>query len=185
APQVEGQTAALVKLACQDSVDAVYASPGNLQPLNQNRRGDVVRCASGERLSADAVRSSLSEGGFANVSVQNAVQVYRISYRTQRAVRGADVSSALVVVPERNNNQDQDQGDDDDPGDDDDQGDQERGNQDRGRRGPVIVYGHGTVPYRQDCAYSRANPATAEFLGAPDLELRTVLALAAQGFPVI
>lgn len=50
---------------------------------------------------------------------------------------------------------------------------------------PLIVYGHGTVPYGPSCAYSRSNPLTAQVFGAPDLELRSVLALAAQGWPVI
>jgi pimeloyl-ACP methyl ester carboxylesterase len=185
---VEANAAALVKLACEDSVDSVYRQPGDLEPLNENRLGDIVRCAPGERLNVEALQRSLSEGGFRNVAVQNEVQVYRISYRTQRAVRGADVSSALVVVPVQDTNQGP--GNDDRDRGDYDQGDNRRrtpvyDDEDKGQRGPLVVYGHGTVPYRQDCAYSRANPATAAFLDAPDLELRMVLALAAQGFPVI
>ena len=44
---------ALVKLACTDSVDSVYKKPGNLPPLDDSRRGDVVRCAQGASISSD------------------------------------------------------------------------------------------------------------------------------------
>jgi pimeloyl-ACP methyl ester carboxylesterase len=174
---------ALVKLACTDSVDSVYKKPGNLPPLDESRRGDVVRCAQGASISSSALQSALSEAEFTGVEVKSGVQLYRISYRTQRAVQGADVASALVAVPLQNtggavkgDSQDLDNAEDRKPQADD---------EDKGKRGPVVVYGHGTVPYRQDCGYSRSDPLTATFLGGPDLELRTFLALAAQGFPVI
>lgn len=169
---------ALVKLACTDSVDSVYEKPGNLPALDDSRRGDVVRCAQGDSISSDALRAALSDAEFEGVEVKSGVQLYRISYRTQRAVQGADVASALVAVPLQYGGgavKDRDGADDDDEDDD----------EDKGKRGPVVVYGHGTVPYRQDCGYSRSDPLTATFLGAPDLELRSFLALAAQGFAVI
>jgi pimeloyl-ACP methyl ester carboxylesterase len=153
--------AALVKLACNDSLDAVYEAPGNLPAFEPNNRGDVVRCAQGASISSDALESALDGADFTNVRVTGGVQLYRISYRTQRAVRGPDVASALVAVPVPSY-EDEDY-----------------------TPGPLIVYGHGTVPYRQDCGYSRRDPLTATFLDQPDLELRTVLALAAQGWPVI
>jgi pimeloyl-ACP methyl ester carboxylesterase len=181
---VEVKSASLVRLDCQDSIDMVYRNPGELHSLD---RGDVLRCAKGETLSADALRDSLAEGAFVDIEVHNDVQVYRISYRTLRATHNADVSSALVVLPLQDGDEAKGDGDYD-------QGDhQGHGGDDRNHRSvynddqlaAVIVYGHGTVPFRQDCGYSRASPATATFLGAPDRELRTVLALAAQGYPVI
>lgn len=171
---------ALVKLACTDSFESVYKKPGNLPPFDPNRRGDVVRCSQGAAISKAQLQSALSEAEFSGVQVHNGIQLYRISYRTQRAVRGPDVSSALVAVPVPSS---QVRVKDDEAEDSDKTlADEE----DKGMKpGPVVVYGHGTVPYRQDCGYSRSDPLTATFLGEPDLELRSVLALAAQGWPVI
>jgi len=172
---VDKKVAALVQHACADSVDSVYANPGSLPALNEGRRGDIVRCATGDAISVEALQASLDEAGFYDVEVKSSVQLYRVMYRTQRAFRGPDVSSALVVVPSETSEyragaQIQALLADEDTGN---------------KRGPLIVYGHGTSPYRQDCGVSRANPLTATFLGEPDRELRTVLALAAQGWPVI
>jgi pimeloyl-ACP methyl ester carboxylesterase len=180
---VDKKVAALVKHACEDDVDSVYQNPGSLSGLDDNRRGDIVRCAKGDAISVESLQKALSEAGFYGVEVKSSVQLYRVMYRTTRAFGGADVSSALVVVP----NETDDEGDYDEAKgvkvaalrakeDDDDQG---------GKRGPLVVYGHGTSPYGQACGVSRADPLTATFLDGPDRELRTLLALAAQGWPVI
>lgn len=179
---VDKKVAALVKHACEDSFDSVYQNPGSLSGLDDNRRGDIVRCAKGDAISVESLQEALAEAGFYDVEVRSSVQLYRVQYRTQRAFRGADVSSALVVVPnETDDDYDEAKGvqvvalrakDDDD---------EDKG----GKRGPLVVYGHGTSPYRQDCGVSRSDPLTSTFLGEPDRELRTVLALAAQGWPVI
>ena len=179
---VDKNVAALVKHACEDSFDSVYENPGSLAGLNDNRRGDIVRCAKGDAISAEALREALAQAGFYDVEVKSPVQLYRIMYRTQRAYRGQDVASALVVVPSGGEGEDSFQaGAQIQALQQVDEADEENGN----KRGPLVVYGHGTSPYRHDCGVSRANPLTATFLGEPDRELRTVLALAAQGWPVI
>jgi pimeloyl-ACP methyl ester carboxylesterase len=178
---------ALIKLACEDSVESVYENPGDLGALDKEGRGDIVRCAQGGNISREALSDALSKAGFSNVEVKSDLRLFRISYRTQRAVRGPDVASALVVIPNGSESQSKH------PEDDglalnahalraDRTGSILVGEE---QRGPLVVYGHGTGPYRQDCGFSRSDPLTATFSGAPDLELRTVLALAAQGWPVI
>lgn len=157
---VDKKVAALLKLPCADTLESVYADPGSREGFGDNRRGEIVRCATGAAISTGELQESLDEAGFHGVQVKTSVRLYRIMYRTQRAGRRPDVSSALVVVPDATSEEDN-------------------------KRGPLIVYGHGTTPYRQDCAVSRADPLTAMYGMDPDRELRTVLALAAQGWPVI
>lgn len=167
-PEVEvgAQTSELLWLTCRDSVDSVYEKPRSLLPLELTPKGEVLRCAQGEAISRSALNTALDEANFPGVDALNGVRIYRISYRTQRPGRIADVSSALVAIP--------------------DQSTSLLGSLLTGiKRPPVIVYAHGTGPYRQDCGYSRSNPLTAMFEGLPDLELRTFLALASQGSPVI
>ena len=207
-PIVDKKLAALVRHPCEDGFEDVYERPDDLAQGDQgdqddqddrddqgdksdksdksdkdkqnlkDRRGEIVRCARGDAISTDALRAALEEAGFVDVDVKSPVQLYRVMYRTRRASSEADVSSALVVVPSakvqsakvqkdgayslRSNSDDEGEG-----------------------VGPMVVYGHGTSPYRQDCGVSRSDPLTATFLGEPDRELRTVLALAAQGWPVI
>ena len=178
--------------ACTDSLESVYGNPTAAARSTSGRKGDIVRCAQGETLSVAAIRSALAGTGIAdpnsaypNVQVRNAVRIYRLSYRTQRAGGRADLSSALVALPQRarilSGTEVEGTG-----GETTEQVETDRvAEADFNRRAPLIVYGHGTVPYGQTCAYSRSSPLTAQVFGAPDLELRTVVALAAQGWPVI
>jgi pimeloyl-ACP methyl ester carboxylesterase len=177
AAQVAATTHPLLNLECEDSFEAVYAAPGELSPLDQNTRGAVVRCAKGDTIDKAALQTRLGEAGFADVEVNSTLRLFRISYRTERATGDADVASALVVVPVA----------DADSGSGAGVGAKSLAlnEDDEGERDALVVYGHGTSPYRQDCAPSRADPMTATFLGEPDRELLTVLALAAQGWPVI
>jgi pimeloyl-ACP methyl ester carboxylesterase len=186
--QVAATVSPLLKIDCTDSIDSVYDSPGEpLSKLDQDTRGQIVRCAQGDTLDKEVLQEKLSEAGFYDVQVKNKLRLFRISYRTERATGLADVASALVVVPLP---------DEDDQGEDDDGYRHKRAeahggskvykdDDDQGRRDALVVYGHGTAPYRQDCGPSRADPLTSTFAGEPDRELRTVLALAVQGWPVI
>jgi pimeloyl-ACP methyl ester carboxylesterase len=199
----------LLRNACTDSFNSVYAKPpNNLPPFDNSRRGDIVRCAKGEEISKNALQNALNEAAFTNVQAKNGLRVLRFSYRTKRAVRGGDVGTALLVLPTSNGNQNYRTADELDVAANDyallggaggpaeasgaaarpyvPSADEEtERNGGNNQKPPVILFAHGTAPYRTDCGYSKSKPLTATFLGYPDLELRMVLALASQGSPVV
>lgn len=169
---------------CTDRFEDIYAQPKNLPAYSQSRRGDIVRCAQDRTIPIEEISTALARRGFVGVTARYAVKLYRITYRTERLARRGDVSSAIVVLPT---------------------GSRRAGVAETaevsfdeetlvgtasvdaasrgagGRRAPLIVFGHGTVPYGNTCAYSRADPA----LDPLDTELGSLLAFATRGFPVI
>jgi len=170
--------------------------------MNNNRRGDIVRCARDRTIGTDEIAASLAHRGFVGVTATNAIQLFRITYRTQRFSGQADVSSALVLLPagRRAASAGADQSaaieaaseaeatiavdglavDSVAPVDSANRG----GNR---RRAPLVVFGHGTVPYGNICAYSCADPASDNIPGMTmgDREYGSLLAFATHGFPVI
>lgn len=164
--------------SCNDSFDAIYMQPRNLPRYDAGRRGDVVRCATGRRIPVDEVASGLTARGFRDIAARNAVQLYRITYRTERLSGRADVSSAIVLLPAAGRPRASVQG-----AETPDTADAETIGPDGIRRTskPLIVFGHGTVPYGPSCAYSRLDPGSDMF----DRELGALVAFATLGYPVI
>jgi pimeloyl-ACP methyl ester carboxylesterase len=179
---------------CSDRFEDVYAQPKNLPRYNPSRRGDIVRCAQDRTIGKDEIASSLARRGFVDVTAQYAVQVLRIMYRTERLANQGDVSSAIVLLPtavgrfngEGDANLSATQSIDSqsaraltpDAVSDDAFA---RGG---GRRAPLVVFGHGTVPYGNKCAYSRNDPTSDPFPPV-DTEQGSLLAFATRGYPVI
>jgi pimeloyl-ACP methyl ester carboxylesterase len=177
-----------LRLACRDSPASVYQAPGGLPPLTNQTKGDIVRCSEGETISANELRAELARSEY-TVAVRNGVRFYRFSYRTQRANGAPDVSTALLILPVKSASHAEHTA----PALETSAGvyRYEMGGETitsqtyNNEPAPLIVFGHGTAPYRQDCAASKRDPMTVTFLEKPDYEARTVLALAAQGWPVI
>lgn len=196
---------------CRDSLEDVYTQP-NLGKGNQGkgRRGDIVRCAQGRVISRNEIASSLANRGFAEVTAKFAVQLLRISYRTERQNGQADVSTAILLLPTlvgRFNVQGADvsatqssdtQGLDTQPTSAPSPDARTASGQNGGaaaedlfaggggKRVPLIVFAHGTVPYGSTCAYSRNDPTNDPFQPfGVDTELGSLLAFATRGYPVI
>lgn len=193
---------------CRDRLQDVYAQPPNFAKA---RRGDVLRCAQGRVISKSEIASSLSKRGFVDVSAQFAVQLLRINYRTERQSGQPDVSSAILLLPTlvgRFNVEGQDvsatQSSDaqslgvqtasaptPDARSSSGNGSAQIATEDAfagsgGRRVPLIVFAHGTVPYGSTCAYSRFDPTEDPFAAVGvDTELGSLLAFATRGYPVI
>jgi pimeloyl-ACP methyl ester carboxylesterase len=189
--------------ACTDSFASIYARPQNLGSASSGNRGTVLKCAPDRTISVSEIQASLDHRGFVGVTALNAVQVYRIQYRTERFNGRADVSSALVVLPSGRRY----------PGTSttsvdsaavsgaavdtaavdaptvqvNDDSAIASGGGGGGRRPPLIVFGHGTVPYGNTCAYSKNDPTADVIPGMDqgDRELGSVLAFATRGFAVI
>jgi pimeloyl-ACP methyl ester carboxylesterase len=188
--------------SCTDSFASIYAKPQNLGSASSNNRGVVLKCAPDRTIPVSEIQASLDHRGFVGITALNAVQVYRIQYRTERFNGKADVSSALVLLPAGRRY----------PGAstattggaavsgaavdtaaadglavqvDDSAVASGRGG--GTRRPPLIVFGHGTVPYGNTCAYSKNDPTADVIPGMDqgDRELGSVLAFATRGFAVI
>ncbi|HMF27231.1 MAG TPA: hypothetical protein VKE42_00580, partial [Candidatus Cybelea sp.] len=187
--------------ACNDSFASIYAKPQNLGAANRNRRGEVLKCAKDRTIPVSEIQASLDHRAFVGVTALNAVQVYRIQYRTERFSGKADVSSALVALPagSRYAGAGADQSAattgaavnnaaaDSSAVQVSDDGAVASGRGGGRRRTPLVVFGHGTVPYGNTCAYSRNDPTADVIPGMDqgDRELGSVLAFATRGFPVI
>lgn len=88
-------------LACGDSADSVYVTPGGLPAMSPARRGDVVRCAAAGTLDEATVRRELdgAGAGASAVAMAGAVTVWNVTYRTLRGDGSAGVTSARVYLP--------------------------------------------------------------------------------------
>jgi pimeloyl-ACP methyl ester carboxylesterase len=172
--QVELQSSALkLRVACNDNFKAVYKRPGGNQG---GALGDIVRCNKGGRVGTSEIAEELDWRGFAGVSPQKAVKLFRISYRTQRLAGQADLGTALVALPAKKDVAASVAAEEDD--------DDEDKNRD-GMRLPLVVFAHGTSPYGTACAPSKLDPLQCSRTGEGDTELLTIMALASQGYPVI
>jgi hypothetical protein len=161
-----------LKRACNDKLEDVYKLPKQLGSYDASKRGDIVRCATGRRVETAEISQLMSRLGFAGVTPQYAAQLLRISYRTERPTGQPDVASALVVLPIKPRLADG----------------REIEVQDefsrRGKRAPLIGFGHGTIPYGNTCAYSRLDPVRGGSI-PDDRELALTIALATRGYPVV
>jgi pimeloyl-ACP methyl ester carboxylesterase len=128
----------------------------------------------------DEITTALASQGFVGADVQNSVRLYRISYRTQRLGQTSDIATALVVLPAGRGGANV-EADDDDA---DIQSTAQNQDKNRNNKKTLVVYTHGTIPYATSCADSRHDPLQQSDLPFVDLELYTVIALAAHGFPV-
>jgi pimeloyl-ACP methyl ester carboxylesterase len=172
---VELQRAPLkLRRECKDNPDDIYKPVGGNQA---GALGDVVRCAKSGRLSTQEITQALADRTFVGIDVQKAVKLFRISYRTQRLAGKADLATALVALPARNDDANR-QGI---PEEDDDDEDKLRS----GNRAPLIVFAHGTAPPANHCASSKLNLLQCSTTDEHDTELVSIAALAAQGYPVI
>jgi len=167
--------ALLMNRACNDSFESIYAQPRNLPRHDASRRGDIVRCSTGRTIAVEEVRAGLARRGFIGVAAQRPVQIYRLTYRTERLQGRGDVSSAILLAPAPRLRATSESGQVET---------EESIETDALRRGggpPLIVFGHGTVPYGQSCGYSRLDPGSDE----SDRELGALVAFATQGYTVI
>ena len=172
------QEALELNRACSDSFDSIYAQPRNLPRYDSSRRGDIVRCSMGRTVQLEEVKANLDARGFKDIVARNAVQLYRITYRTERLQRRGDVSSAIVVLPVQRFRLNADGTQTQVPeGADMVEVESIR----RAGSKPLIVFGHGTIPYGPSCAYSKADPGSDTL----DRELGALVAFATQGHPVI
>jgi pimeloyl-ACP methyl ester carboxylesterase len=162
--------------ACNDTLESIYAQPGNLPRYDSSRRGDIVRCSAGRTIPLQEVTSNLQIRGFQDIPARSAVQLLRITYRTERLARRADVSSAIVLLPAQRTRL---TAEGIEVADNADMIETEAAR--RGGAKPLIVFGHGTIPYGPSCAYSRADPGS----DTVDRELGALVAFATQGYPVI
>lgn len=95
---VPEQTA--LRVACEDSLAAVYEDPAGLSPFDASKRGEIVRCAPDLKLEASLLRENLTQRGFVDAQgVQSDVHVYRVAYRTERLAGEAGITSAWLLVP--------------------------------------------------------------------------------------
>jgi hypothetical protein len=150
----------VLAMACTDSPDDVYVTPGNLPPFTPDQRGNVIRCAPYGALSAADLDAAARTLGYAGPTLASGATMYRIAYLTQRATLSdgtlpGGISSALVFLP-------------DTP---------------IATQHPLIVAGHGSVGLADTCAPSRGDvQASGSFL---DDAHSLVLPLAGYGYTVV
>ncbi len=82
--------------ACADSVESVYAAPGEL-PAD---KGALIRCAADGTLSQDEIKEELKAAGSTGNLVFSSARVYRVLYRTERGNGEPGYSAALVYLPD-------------------------------------------------------------------------------------
>ena len=87
-------------IACTDSLEDVYVTPGKLPPWGPGVLGDVVRCAEEDELSVSQVQSRLGLAGVVGVTAFSGVKVVKIAYRTTRWEGQEGVGTARVYLPD-------------------------------------------------------------------------------------
>ncbi len=85
-------------VACADSKDDVYVTPGDLPFFDDGERGAIVRCAPDEAVDATEVAERLAE--IDGVTVSSGYRSYRIAYRALRRDGVAGVGTALLLLPD-------------------------------------------------------------------------------------
>lgn len=124
----------LLALTCDDALDSVYeglAPPANWRP---EMRGDITRCAFERVVSIDEMADAFSptiQDTFINPGLSTPVSKYRIQYWTERAEGEPVLTSAALYIPETR----------------------------RADPSPVVVIGHGSVGFADQCAPSLEDPA--------------------------
>lgn len=176
---------------CNDKLEDIYTKPNNLPSYNQSRRGEVVRCAKGRIVPVDEASRSLVARNFTGIVAKYAVQLLRITYRTERLSGQPDLSSAILLVPVAGNRTGASTAVEaaapaEAAADAEIQVEVEVAGGGRVlKRPPLVVFAHGTVPYGQKCAYSRYDPTLDPPRLPKDTELGSLIALATRGYPVL
>ncbi len=128
-------------MACADTAATVYTLPSGLPAMNDSHRGDVIRCAITESLSAFKVNAQINgyNAGYTNTVVGKATSgfwSYRIAYRSTRntlvTARAEGDMAAFLLVPEKPL-----------------------------AGAPLIVFGHGSTGVAAKCAPSHLDLAGA------------------------
>jgi pimeloyl-ACP methyl ester carboxylesterase len=143
--QAEGGTEAgptptfLPEVACTDSIDSVYADPGD---VTMQPKGAILKCAHDrDVLTADlevAARAADDAGtpGYSGKPFTSGARIYRVLYRTERGDTGNSpgYSSALVLLPDHP----------------------------AATQSPVVVASHGSRGQAGKCAPSKLDPAASD-----------------------
>jgi predicted esterase len=83
--------------ACSATAADIYTTPA-LPPLTAAMRGDIVRCALGDLLTAAETQQAM-QGGGADVTPTTGVRIVKLSYRTVRSDGTSTVSTATAYLP--------------------------------------------------------------------------------------
>jgi pimeloyl-ACP methyl ester carboxylesterase len=155
-----GQTPTfLPEVACSDSVDAIYADPGD---VSTQPKGAILKCAHDrDVLTADlevAARAADDAGtpGYSGKPFTSGARIYRVLYRTERGDPNntPGYSSALVLLPDHP----------------------------AALQSPVVVASHGSRGQAGKCAPSKLDPAASDV--NPDF-IHQVYPLVGAGLAVI
>jgi predicted esterase len=145
-------------IACTDSIDSVYADPGD---VSGQAKGAILKCAHDVDLPAAALLAAAKADNagsppYAGADYTSGAHVYRVLYRTERGdpLASPGYSSAAVFLP-------------DTP---------------RARQLPIVVASHGSRGQAGPCAPSKLDPAAADVNG--DF-IHQVYSLVGFGFAVI
>lgn len=84
---------------CTDSIDSIYVAPEDLASADVNRRGEVVRCSTGEDHTVEQLHDPFSHFGYYGYEARTGVRALRIQYRTERLKGVPGVSAAIVFLP--------------------------------------------------------------------------------------
>ncbi|MGH7298749.1 MAG: alpha/beta hydrolase, partial [Polyangiaceae bacterium] len=129
-------------IACADSVDSVYADPGD---VSARARGDILKCAHDADYTASALQALATEQDdagtppYSGKPFTSGAHAYRVLYRTERGDTNntPGYSSALVLLP-------------DTP---------------RAAALPVVIASHGSRGQAGKCAPSKLDPAASDVNG--------------------
>lgn len=146
-------------LACADTIDSVYADPGDVSGL---AKGAIIRCAhdqdytAADLLAATNAQSDAGSPPYSGAPFTSGAHVYRVLYRTERGDPNntPGYSSALLLLP-------------DTP---------------RASQLPVVIASHGSRGQAAACAPSKLNPAAVDV--NPDF-VHQVYPLVGFGYAVI
>ncbi|HEY8087962.1 MAG TPA: alpha/beta fold hydrolase, partial [Polyangiaceae bacterium] len=129
-------------IACSDSIDSVYADPGD---VSSKPKGAILKCAHDTDISASALlglAKAQDDAGtpvYSGAAFTSGAHVYRVLYRTERGDtnNSPGYSSALVLLPDAP----------------------------RASTLPVVVASHGSRGQAGKCAPSRLDPAASDVNG--------------------
>lgn len=94
-----GADAAVSVLDCEGSVDDVYVTPTDLPAFTDEARGEVVRCAKGDPLTADRIQTVAELHEYDGPALTAEAESYYLAFRTPRASGEGGISSAVMFVP--------------------------------------------------------------------------------------
>ncbi|HTJ41947.1 MAG TPA: alpha/beta hydrolase [Kofleriaceae bacterium] len=89
--------------ACTDTYDQIYADPTGLPAFDASHRGDVFRCGRDRYFDAASLDAITRLQGYTGAPLTSGVTMFRLAYRTERAV-GEGHSAAILFVPDHPRN---------------------------------------------------------------------------------